>query len=251
MSTQQDLYNIDRDVYNLNTKLNEAYLMVLHRLPLSDFEKMPYKDEIAERAKDLEESRKSLSIAQPGTLYAKETIERIYTTLRKIDRLVSGSKENKKFRDYNWKDGLDSLYKELDRWRADVKPYLDRAKEDVGKSMQYLEELGREGKLRGSPVQQSPQRKAKKQAATAADEAADVTAAGKAVAMVTIVALGFTIINGLNNLSAASSGAAAGASTGFFMLPGTLFVSSMQMVLFMLASIIVIIYLFGKAASEW
>jgi hypothetical protein len=92
--------------------------------------------------------------------------------------------------------------------------------------------------------------KPKKKAA--ATEEPVMTPAGSAVAIVAVLALGFVMLNGLNNLQAASpEGLMPSLNTGFFLLPGGSFVSSMQMVLFMLSAAVAVMYLAGKALGEW
>jgi hypothetical protein len=92
--------------------------------------------------------------------------------------------------------------------------------------------------------------KPKKKPAAAEEPA--MTPAGNVVAIVAVLALGFVMLNGLDNMQAASSaGALPSLNTGFFLLPGGPFVSSLQMVLFMLASAVAVMYLAGKALGEW
>jgi len=247
MSTQQDIYNITQDVSLIEASGSGLCLYVLGKLSEDEFKSSPYMSRLVDLLKTFEEEKKSLGIAKPNSFYAKELSERIYRTIKEFDEFISASGEEDKFRKYNWKDDKTKVYKALDDWKKGIKPYVDRAKEDVGKTMQYLGRLGHEGKLTGSAV---PQRKGKPKAAV--DEATDMTTVGKVVAMLAVLALGFAMLSGLNNLSRAAAGyGLQSLDTGFYLLPGGPFITSLQMVLFMLSSVIVIVYLFGKSFGEW
>jgi len=124
-----------------------------------------------------------------------------------------------------------------------TEPYLVKAEELVEQNLDYLRRIEEGGTELWSMEEEKKKQK---------KENADVTPAGKALAMVTILALGFVMLNGLNNLGAIPPGGEMqGVVTGFYLLSGGPFVSSMQMVLFLLASAVVIVYLFGKSAGEW
>lgn len=113
------------------------------------------------------------------------------------------------------------------------------------------EQLGFVRELYAKPVLYESRSKLKPKPEPAASEP-DMAAAGNVVAIVAMIALGFVMLNGLNNLQAASpAGALPSLNTGFFLLPGGPFVSSLQMVLFMLSAAVAVMYLAGKALGEW
>jgi len=256
MSTTQGKFNLKQDVSLVAQKLIQGYQYLLRSVgqyapkegsPEQYASKnIPYVGQLVEDLNEIAEEIKSLDIAQPGSFYMKDETERIYKTLAKVDKLVSGSTDKNHFREHNWKDGLDNLYKALETWRNETKPYVDRAKESFGTEMKNLERLAYEGKLTGP---KASQRKGKPKAAV--DEATDMTTAGKVVAMIAVLALGFTMLSGLNNLSRAAGYGLQSLDTGFYLLPGSVYITSLQMVLFMLSSVVVIVYLFGKSFGEW
>jgi coenzyme F420-reducing hydrogenase alpha subunit len=262
MSTTQDKFNLKQDVSLVAQKLIQGYKYLLgsigqydpKEVSLEQLEQyasknIPYVGQLVEDIKEIVEEIKSLDIAQPGSFYMKEEAGRIYDTLVKVDKLVSGSKDKKYFREHNWKDGLDNLYNALETWRKETKPYIDRAKENFGAEMKNLERLAYEGKLTGT---KASQRKGKPEKKLEAEEEAVTTPAEKTFAMIVILAFGFTMLSGLNNLSRAAAGSGLQSlDTGFYLLPGGPFITSLQMVLFMLSSVVVIVYLFGKSFGEW
>jgi len=263
MSTTQDKFNLKQDVSLVAQKLIQGYKYLLgsigqydpKEVSLEQLEQyasknIPYVGQLVEDIKEIVEEIKSLDIAQPGSFYMKEEAGRIYDTLVKVDKLVSGSKDKKYFREHNWKDGLDNLYNALETWRKETKPYITRAKENFGAEMENLKKLAYEGKLTGP---KASQRKGKpKKGSEDEAETVDMTPVEKTLAMIIILALGFTMLSGLNNLSrAAAGGGLQSLDTGFYLLPGGPFITSLQMVLFMLSSVVVIVYLFGKSFGEW
>jgi len=246
MATQEDLYTIRDNLLNVDIYLGNFFTFLVQRLYKKDFENFRYKDDIVKASEVLEDYFDKLSRAQPGSFYAKQKLEGLYNALNtKVKPLLNKLKTYEDWRKMHWA-GFQELDEELKRLES-VEPYVEKTIGLVGHNIKYLEALQMEGKL--SNARPRPK---KKPEAEAEAEAVAVTTVGKVVAMLAVLALGFTVLGGLNNLGAASlGGGLPDMGTGFYLLPGSVYITSLQMVLFMLASAVVVMYLAGKSLGGW
>lgn len=244
---QEDLYTIRDNLLNVDIYLGNFFAFLVQRLYKKDFENFRYKDDIVKASEALEDYFDKLSRAQPGSLYAKEQLGGLYKALNtKVRPLLNNLKTYEDWRKMHW-EGFQELDEELKKLES-AEPYVEKTIGLVGHNIKYLEALQAEGKLSNA----RPRPKKKPEAEEEAVAAATAATAGKVVAMILVLGLGFSMLNGLKNLQAASAGGGLQSlDTGFYLLPGGPFITSLQMVLFMLSSVVVIVYLFGKSFGEW
>jgi len=143
------------------------------------------------------------------------------------------------FRKYNIKDNITERLKDCEYLRKDITKSLyilaDLKKKNPAAVKNEFEKVGRPVKRSRRPEEQQP-----------------AETVGKVLAIVLVLGLSFAMLNGLKNMQTASSaGALPSPGTGFYLLPGGPFISSLQMVLFMLASAVVVMYLAGKSLGGW
>jgi len=231
-----NLSHFHKQLYNLANVLESFYDKGLERTELGG----PLKEMLEETDQCLQ--KLVGSIGYPISKEAKDAVGGAY---RMFDRQMNFLRTLKSYKDRS--DKHMPLPRELDPYIDSVlstERYIKASKELERQNLHYLERVEKIGQeLPSMP---------KKRNSVQDDSAEAMTAAGKLVAMIAFVALGFVMLNGLDNMQAASSaGALPSLNTGFFLLPGGPFVSSLQMLLFMLSAAVAVMYLAGKALGEW
>ena len=236
MSSPERLYKITNELSYVGAPLLE-FVSIMERMLY--IEKLDERLDITGMVSKLVGYVESLKNAAPGSEYARTMTGKAHDLLTKkvkpaFEELKSYRKWDERFWSSDVSDAIDKYVNQL--LYATEKP-LETAIKDIGYERKVMDDLYRAGKL-----SKEPPKKRKLEA----------EAVAKVVGMLIILAFGFAMLNGLRNMQAASSaGALPGIETGFFMLPGGPFVSSLQMVLFMLASAVVVMYLAGKALGGW
>jgi len=211
-------------IYFLRTMESKLYM-----------EKLEKNIGISDAVREFSECVYSIRNATPMSEYAREAIGKAYEVMTgklkpSLDKLKSYNKWEEKF----WKDDTGFFGDYVDGFLKKTEEPLKYAIEHIASERDEMDNLYKDGKLSKEP----PMKRKR--------------GPWDLAAMIIVLGLGFAALNWLGDLGTVlPGGELQGVVTGFYLLPGGPFVSSMQMVLFLLASAVVIVYLFGKSAGEW
>lgn len=238
MSSPERLYKAAKELGYVGAPLLD-FMFDIERALYAD--KLDEKLEITKTVSELVRCVDSINNAEPGSEYARAVITNAYELLdKRVKPLLETLKLYKTWNDKFWSGDTDKVFDQyVKKLVSATEEPLATAIKDIGYERRLMDNMYTAGRLSNAPSKKKAQ-----------EPAAD--AAAKVVGMVVVLAFGFAMLNGLNSMRAGSSaGAAPSLNTGFFLLPGIVYVTSLQMVLFMLVSAVAVMYLAGKALGEW
>jgi len=260
MAIEKKIQDILKKVYKIDSAFNDLFIFTVKNSYVDRGEDVlknnPYAAAIDETMRKMEYELKQLKDASPYSKSNPERLEKLYHILKTdVTQLANVLKDNRSWNNAHWQTNFYKQGKETEL-NALVSNLYDMTHndemkkfttEEIPETLHYFAQLEQAGKL----VEEKSPKKKKTGAETALDQPPMQTA-GTVVAAIAIIALAFTVLHGLNNLGLGTfGGALPEASTGFFLMPSGPYVTSLQMVLFMLVSMVLIVYIFGKAVGDW
>ncbi|MCX6820512.1 MAG: hypothetical protein NT016_00980, partial [Candidatus Aenigmarchaeota archaeon] len=241
MAVIEKIQDVVQTFYNIQSELSNLSLCMLQNSPdVKSFEDNKYATAAGTIMDKIAYDLIPLKNASPYSKINPKRIENLYHVLKtNVVQFVDGMKNSADWGDAHWRTNFykDGKKEELDALVTHLYDTLhgDRLKkfttEEIPETLHYFAQLEHAGKL----VEEKAAPKKKKAGTAMGPNQPPMQTAGTVVAAIAVIALAFTVLRGLNNLGMDTfGGALPGAGTGFFLLPGGPFVTSLQMVLFML-----------------